>query len=69
MTLVTFPDSTVFDGKNSLGTTPLFNVELSAGTHLLTLVGPDGLKHRLSLPVKQGKNAPLKLELADLPAK
>jgi hypothetical protein len=69
VTLVTFPNATVLEGKNSLGTTPLFNLELSTGTHLLTLIGDDGLKHRLSLPVKQGKNAPLKLELADLPAK
>jgi hypothetical protein len=69
VTLVTFPNATVMEGKNSLGTTPLFNLELTAGTHLLTLIGEDGAKHRLSLPVKQGKNAPLKLDLADLPAK
>lgn len=69
VTLVTFPEADVFRGKEKLGRTPMFNAELPAGTHLLTLVGDDGARHRLSLPVKQGKNKPLKMNLADLPTK
>ena len=69
VTLVTFPEADVFKGKEKLGHTPMFNAELPVGTHLLTLVGGDGARHRLSLPVKQGKNAPLKMNLADLPAR
>ena len=69
VTLVTFPDADVFRGGKKLGRTPLFNAELPVGTHLLTLVGDDGKKRRISLPVKSGKNAPLKFDLADLPAK
>jgi hypothetical protein len=67
LTLVTFPEAKVLKGSTELGTTPLFNVELPAGTHLLTLVGSDGSKHRLSVMVKAGKNAPLKVNLADVP--
>ena len=67
VTLVTFPDADVFRGKEELGRTPLFNAELPVGTHLLMLVGADGAHHRLSMPVKLGKNKPLKMNLADLP--
>jgi hypothetical protein len=69
VTLVTFPDADVFRGKDKLGRTPLFNAELPVGTHLLTLVGADGARHRLSMPVKLGKNKPMKMNLADLPAR
>lgn len=69
VTLVTFPEADVFRGGKKLGRTPLFNAELPVGTHLLTLVGNDGKRRRISLPVKTGKNAPLKFDLADLPAK
>jgi hypothetical protein len=68
VTLVTFPEANVFRGARKLGRTPLFNAELPVGTHLLTLVGDDGEKHRLSVPVRPGKNAPLKMNLAELPA-
>jgi hypothetical protein len=66
-TLVTFPNATVLRGKQNLGTTPLFNVELPVGTHLLTLVGDDGSHHALSVQVKAGKNPPMKVNLADIP--
>jgi len=67
VTLVTFPDADVFRGAAKLGRTPLFNAELPVGTHMLTLVGADGAHHRLSLPVKAGKNKPLKVKLDELP--
>lgn len=69
VTLVTFPEADVFRGGKKLGRTPLFNAELPVGTHLLTLVGNDGKRRRISVPVKSGKNAPLKLDLADLPSR
>jgi len=67
ITVVTFPEATVFRGKQELGKTPLFNVELPLGTHMLTLVGSDGVRHILSVPVRDGKNSPIKVKLDDLP--
>jgi hypothetical protein len=69
VTLVTFPNAKVLLGKETLGNTPLFNYELPVGTHLVTLVGEDGTRHRLSLPVKAGKNPALKVNLSDLPSR
>ncbi len=69
VTLVTFPEADVFRGNQKVGRTPLFNAELPVGTHLLTLVGDDGKRRRLSVPVKVGKNKPLKMNLTDLPAR
>lgn len=69
VTIVTFPEANVFRGKEKLGRTPLFNAELPVGTHMLTLIGDDGAPRRLSVPVKVGKNKPMKMNLADLPAR
>jgi serine/threonine protein kinase len=69
ITVVTFPNATVFRGKQELGKTPLFNVQLPLGTHMLTLVGADGIKHVLSVPVRDGKNSPIKVNLDDLPVR
>jgi hypothetical protein len=69
ITLVTFPESDVFKGKEHLGKTPLFNIELPVGTHMLNLVGSDGSRHSLSLPVRSGKNAPVKVNLDDVPSR
>lgn len=69
VTLVTFPEADVFRGGQKVGRTPIFNTELPVGTHLLTLVGEDGKRRRLSVPVKMGKNKPLKMNLNDLPAR
>jgi eukaryotic-like serine/threonine-protein kinase len=68
LTLVTHPASAVYVGERWLGATPLFKAELPAGTHLLTLVGPDGKVRRLSAPVRAGATTAFRLELADLPA-
>ncbi|MBK7857320.1 MAG: serine/threonine protein kinase [Archangiaceae bacterium] len=67
LTVITFPNAKVWRGKAELGTTPLWNAELPLGTHLLTLVGPDGAKHVLSVRVNDGKNTPIKVNLDDLP--
>jgi len=69
VTLVTFPEADVFRGKERIGHTPLFNAELPVGTHLLTVIGADGAKRKLSVPVKLGKNKPLKVNLDDLPVR
>lgn len=69
VTLVTFPEADVFRGKDRVGHTPLFNAELPVGTHLLTLVGADGARRKLSMPVKVGKNKPMKVNLEDLPVR
>jgi serine/threonine-protein kinase len=69
VTIITFPDATVFRGKTQIGQTPLFNAALPVGTQLLTLVGADGVKHVLSVPVRDGKNSPIKVKLDELPAR
>jgi hypothetical protein len=70
VTLVTFPEAEVFRGRQSLGRTPLFDLQLPLGTHMLTLVGMDGVKHVLSVPVAhEGKNAAIKVKLDELPAR
>ncbi len=69
VTLVTFPEATVFRGNKEIGKTPLFNIDLPLGTHMLTLVGSDGVKHVLSVPIHDGKNSPIKVKLDELPAR
>jgi eukaryotic-like serine/threonine-protein kinase len=69
VTIVTFPEATVFRGRQQLGKTPLFNVELPLGTHMLTLVGGDGVKRALSVPVREGKNTPIKVKLEEVPVR
>ncbi|MBX7099244.1 MAG: protein kinase [Myxococcaceae bacterium] len=67
LTLVTIPASEVFKGKQRLGQTPMFNIPLPAGTHLLTLVGVDKQRRSLSVPVKANEVTKLRIELSDLP--
>ena len=69
VTLAIFPEALVSRGRTQLGKTPLFNVSLPAGTHLLTVVGDDKVKRELSVQVQGGKNTLFKLDLADIPAK
>ncbi len=69
VTIVTFPEATVAEGSHALGKTPLFKLKLPAGTHLLTLAGPDGKKHQLSVPVVAGNTRAFKVNLDDLPAR
>ena len=67
MTLIIHPEAEVMFGKKSLGKTPLFNTPLPAGTHLLRIVGADGKKRRLSVPIKKGETTMLRLGLDDIP--
>ncbi len=67
VTLAIFPEALVSRGKTTLGKTPLFNVSLPAGTHLLTVVGEDKVKRGLSVQVQAGKNSIFKLGLEDIP--
>jgi serine/threonine protein kinase len=65
--LVLIPEATVFKGKQQLGSGMMMTFSLPVGTHLVTVVGKDGVKRKLSLPVQQGKTLTLKLQLTDLP--
>jgi hypothetical protein len=67
LTLVTHPGCEVFLAGKRLGKTPLFGATLPAGVHLLKLKGKDGKVRALSVPIREGETAALKLSLADLP--
>ncbi|MDY7233179.1 serine/threonine-protein kinase [Hyalangium rubrum] len=67
LTLIINPEAEVFRGKRSLGKTPMFNETLPVGTHLLRIVGPDGKKRKLSVPIKKGETTKLRFALGDLP--
>ncbi|MCP3137075.1 serine/threonine protein kinase [Pyxidicoccus xibeiensis] len=67
LTLLVNPDATVYRGKVKLGRTPIFAVEMPVGEHRLTIIGPDGKKRRLSVPIELGKTAQFRLTLADIP--
>ncbi len=69
LTLIILPEAEVFRGKRSLGKTPLFNTPLPAGTHLLRIIGPDGKRRVLSVPIKAGETARLRFSLGDIPEK
>ncbi|MBL8957278.1 MAG: serine/threonine protein kinase [Myxococcaceae bacterium] len=69
VTLVVLPAATIYRGKVELGKSPLFNIDLPLGTHLLTVVGDDGVKRVLSVRVAEGKNAAMKVQLNDLPTR
>jgi serine/threonine-protein kinase len=59
----------VLRGKALLGEGPLVSFTLPAGTHLLTIQGPDGVKRELSVQANASKKTFLKLSVADLPPK
>ncbi|MEW6432156.1 MAG: protein kinase [Myxococcota bacterium] len=67
VTLVLLPEATVLKGKQELGRGMMMTFSLPSGTHLVTVVGPDGVKRKLSIPVAPGKNKPLKLKVDELP--
>jgi serine/threonine-protein kinase len=68
VTLALLPEATVFRGKEELAKGALVSFKLPPGTHLLTILGSDGVKRRLSLPVVSGKNPARRFRLEDLPA-
>jgi eukaryotic-like serine/threonine-protein kinase len=64
LSLTTFPWSRVSEGGHSLGTTPLFRVPLSAGTHVLVLDNPDdGIRTTYSVTIKPGEATSRSVEL------
>jgi serine/threonine-protein kinase len=67
LTLVVLPEAEVYRGKKRLGRTPLFNVAMPVGTHVLRIVGPDKKPRVLSVPVESGKTAVFKLALQNIP--
>ena len=69
VTIVTFPESYVEEGTRKLGKTPLFDLKLPAGTHLLLLTGADGAVHRLSVPVVANQKRVFKMKLDEVPTK
>ncbi|MDX2011054.1 MAG: serine/threonine-protein kinase [Myxococcaceae bacterium] len=68
VTLALLPEATVFRGKEELAKGTLVSFKLPPGTHMLTILGTDGVKRRLSLPVVSGKNPARRFKLEDLPA-
>jgi hypothetical protein len=56
-------------GGQQLGEGALVSFTLPAGTHLLTVVGSNGVKHVLSLPVSSGKNRVQKFHVDELPTR
>ncbi|MDC0711919.1 serine/threonine-protein kinase [Stigmatella sp. ncwal1] len=67
LTLVITPEASVFLDNELLGRTPIFNKAMRTGTHYLLVLGPDGQKRRLSVPIKAGKPVVLKLSLNEIP--
>jgi hypothetical protein len=67
VTLMLVPEARVLKGKQELGRGTLMTFSLPAGTHLVEVVGPDGVRRALSLPVQPGKNKPLRLRVDELP--
>jgi serine/threonine-protein kinase len=66
--LALLPDgATVFKGKDQLGTGAVVSFSLPSGTHMLTIVGPDGIKRRLSVQASSAKKVSLKLQVPELP--
>ncbi len=59
--------ATVFKGKDQLGAGAIVSFSLPAGTHMLTIVGPDGIKRRLSVQASSAKKVSLKLNVPELP--
>jgi serine/threonine-protein kinase len=67
LTLIVQPEAEVFRNGRSLGHTPLFSVPLPSGTHRLRIVGADGKRHVLSVPIQTGKTAAFRMELDSIP--
>jgi serine/threonine-protein kinase len=57
LSFTTYPWTRVYEGGKLLGTTPLYRVSLSAGTHVLTLENPDeGVKTTYTVTIKSGES-------------
>lgn len=67
LTLLVLPEAEVFRGRKRLGRTPMFNLAMPVGEHDLTILGPDGKKRMLSVPIAAGETTQFKLKLAEIP--
>ncbi len=67
VSLVLIPEATVMKGSQKLASGTFVNFPLPVGTHLLTVVGNDGIRRKLSVKVTAGKNKQLRLRLDDIP--
>jgi hypothetical protein len=67
LNLVTEPPCHVSAGIQALGQTPLLNVPLAAGSHMLTLRDADGHSHVLTVLIRPGLSTNLNMPLESLP--
>jgi serine/threonine-protein kinase len=63
LTVRTVPWSKVYDGTRLIGTTPLANVPLTAGSHSLRFVNPDLPPVKRTIEVRAGEETRLSLEI------
>src|SRR5581483_5051575 len=63
LTVKTVPWAKVFEGARLVGTTPMANVPLAEGTHVLTFVNPELPPVRKTVQVKAGEEARLSIDL------
>ncbi|UJR79477.1 serine/threonine-protein kinase [Sandaracinus amylolyticus] len=63
LTIATTPWSEVYLGGRHLGTTPLANVALPAGTHVLTLRAPGRSPQRTTVTIRANETTRVRLEL------
>lgn len=69
LTLVTIPEADVLLKGKRVGRTPLFKLALAPGNHRLELVGTDGTRRVLQVPIQQNQTTALKLRLDEVPTK
>jgi eukaryotic-like serine/threonine-protein kinase len=64
LTLQTYPFTRVYEGGRALGTTPLYKVALTPGSHTLTLENPEqGIKQTYTVNIKSGETSSRNLGL------
>jgi hypothetical protein len=63
LTVKTVPWAKVFDGSRLLGTTPMAQVPLAEGTHVLKFVNPDLPPVTRTITVRAGEEAKISIEL------
>lgn len=63
LTIATTPWSEVYLGARHLGTTPLANVRLPVGTHVLTLRSPGRSAQRTTVTIREGEQTRVRLSL------
>ena len=67
VTLVIPSGATIWKGKTKLAEGSMMSFSLPVGTHLLTVLGDDGVRRKLSLQVPPGKSKAQRFRLDDIP--